>query len=342
MSGSKPVQLRDVAAAAGVSQTTASSALTGRGRLSAQTRQRVRAIADELGYVANPAAKTLRGRRVGAVGLYLPDQMLGLSYYMEFAFGAVERGRAAGTPVVLLGAPPRNRGTLRGQADGFVTVDPLAGDESIQALLSTGAPVVTGEPYQGLGAQPHGTVRSDHRGAMLGLLEHLALKGSTLPALIVPGEDSVWAHTLRRTYEGWCAERSITPHVVDTGDIAHLASPEKISAAVRSVLAERPDIDALVTAQDGAALPAIGAAAEFGRRVGQDLLVAACVDSVAMQLSSPPITALDLHPRDFGARCMGLLVSILDGEPVSEDFQPIDLVIRASTSHGLRTVQAAP
>jgi DNA-binding LacI/PurR family transcriptional regulator len=136
-------------------------------------------------------------------------------------------------------------------------------------------------------------------------------------------------------------ERSITPHVVDTGDIAHLASPEKITAAVRSLLAQRPGVDAVLTAQDGAALPAVGAAAEFGRRVGHDLLVAACVDSVAMQLSSPPITALDLHPRDFGARCMGLLMAIRDGEPASEDFQPIDLVVRGSTSGGLRTAQAA-
>jgi DNA-binding LacI/PurR family transcriptional regulator len=337
-----PVQLRDVAAAAGVSRTTASAALTGRGRLSEETRQRVRAVAEELGYVGNPAAKNLRHRRAGAVGLYLPDQMLGLSYYMEFAFGAVERARAVGIPVVLLGSPPRDRGKLRTQADGFVTVDPLAGDESIQALLATGAPVVTGEPYAGSGVQPHGTVRSDHAGAMRTLLDHMGHQGSKLPALIVPGQDSVWAQTLRRTYESWCKEHSIAPHVIDTGDIAHLASPEKITAAVRNLFAELPGVDAVITAQDGAALPAIGAAAEFGRRVGYDLLVAACVDSVAMQLSSPPITALDLHPREFGARCMGLLLSIRDGDPVSEDFQPIDVVVRASTSGGLRIVQATP
>jgi DNA-binding LacI/PurR family transcriptional regulator len=341
VSATKPVQLTDVAKAAGVSRTTASAALTGRGRLSEATRQRVRTVAEELGYVGNPAAKNLRHRRVGAVGLYLPDQMLGLSYYMEFAFGAVERARAVGTPVVLVVSPPRDRGKLRAQADGFVTVDPLFGDESIQALMATGAPVVTGEPYEGSGEQPHGTVRSDHAGAMRTLLDHIGAQGSQLPALIVPGQDSLWAQTLRRTYETWCTERSITPHVVDTGDIAHLASPEKITAAVRSLLAERPGVDAVLTAQDGAALPAIGAAAEFGRRVGHDLLVAACVDSVAMQLSSPPITALDLHPRDFGARCMGLLMSIRDGEPVSDDFQPIDLVVRASTSGGLRTVLVA-
>jgi DNA-binding LacI/PurR family transcriptional regulator len=330
-----PVKLKDVAKAAGVSQTTASSALTGRGRLSDETRDRVKAVAADLGYVANNVAKNLRQRRAGAVGLYLPDQVLGLGYYMEFAFGAVRRGREAGVPVILMGPPTADDDRLRTQADGFVTVDPLAGDDSVRILLQTGAPVVTGEPYLGPGGPVHGTVRSDHREAMFALLDHVRDRGAGFPALIVPGRDSVWAETLRQTFEDWCNGRGLAPVIVDTGDIAHLASPDGITQAVRGLFAEHPAVDTVVTAQDGAALPAIGAAAEFGRRVGHDLLVATCVDSVAMQLSSPSITALDLHPREFGERCMNLLLGILSGEGPDEDVQPIDLVVRASTASGL-------
>jgi DNA-binding LacI/PurR family transcriptional regulator len=330
-----PVKLKDVAGAAGVSQTTASAALTGRGRLSSETRDRVQAVATELGYVANHLAKNLRQQRAGAVGLYLPDQMLGLSYYMEFAFGAVRRCREAGIPVMLLGAPSADDDRLRSQADGFVTVDPLAGDDSVRILLETGAPVVTGEPYVGPGGPVQGIVRSDHREAMFALLDHLGEQGATSPALIVPGRDSVWAQTLRQAFEDWCTGRGIAPAIVDTGDIANLASPQGITEAVRGLFVEHPAVDTVVTAQDGAALPAIGAASGFGRRVGHDLLVAACVDSVAMQLSSPSITALDLHPREFGERCMNLLLGILSGDGPAEDVQPIDLVVRASTAAGL-------
>jgi DNA-binding LacI/PurR family transcriptional regulator len=54
-----------------------------------------------------------------------------------------------------------------------------------------------------------------------------------------------------------------------------------------------------------------------------------------MQLTSPSITALDLHPREFGERAMNLLLGILGGEDADEDVQPIDLVVRASTAAGL-------
>ena len=53
------VRLEDVAAAAGVSRTSVSRVMLGQGKVSEQTRRRVLAIADELGYVTNVAASEL-------------------------------------------------------------------------------------------------------------------------------------------------------------------------------------------------------------------------------------------------------------------------------------------
>lgn len=65
------VTIRDVAAAAGVSITTVSHVLTNAAgkRIAAETRSRVHRAADELGYAANPVARTLRTRRSQSVGL---------------------------------------------------------------------------------------------------------------------------------------------------------------------------------------------------------------------------------------------------------------------------------
>jgi DNA-binding LacI/PurR family transcriptional regulator len=77
----------------------------------------------------------------------------------------------------------------------------------------------------------------------------------------------------------------------------------------------------------------VGAASEAGRTVGGDLLVAACVDSVTMQLATPAITALDLRPREFGNTCARVLVGILSGEPQPQAMDhPIELRPRASTA----------
>src|SRR5699024_7998095 len=63
--------LLDVAAAAGVSRSTASRVLSGKGAVSAGTEERVRAAAGEVGYLLNSAARTLRTSRTMLTGLVL-------------------------------------------------------------------------------------------------------------------------------------------------------------------------------------------------------------------------------------------------------------------------------
>lgn len=69
--GSRPGRagIRDVAAAAGVSITTVSDALNGKGRLPDATRRHVREVADRLGYRPSAAARTLRTGKSGLIGL---------------------------------------------------------------------------------------------------------------------------------------------------------------------------------------------------------------------------------------------------------------------------------
>ena len=71
--GHGPVTLKDVAARAGVSISTASNALTGSRAVSASSVQRVLQAAAELGYQKNEAARTLRTGLRSAIGLVVPD-----------------------------------------------------------------------------------------------------------------------------------------------------------------------------------------------------------------------------------------------------------------------------
>ncbi|MEG9250286.1 LacI family DNA-binding transcriptional regulator [Arthrobacter sp. Soc17.1.1.1] len=71
--GLKPVGIEDVARAASVSITTVSHALSGRGQVAEATRERVRRVADELGYAPNRMASGLKSRRSQIVGLVSDD-----------------------------------------------------------------------------------------------------------------------------------------------------------------------------------------------------------------------------------------------------------------------------
>ncbi|MFK8054242.1 MAG: LacI family DNA-binding transcriptional regulator [Woeseiaceae bacterium] len=67
------ITIKDIARAAGVDPSTVTRSLQGSERVRKATRERVAAIAEELGYVPNMAARTLVQKRSGLIGLVIPD-----------------------------------------------------------------------------------------------------------------------------------------------------------------------------------------------------------------------------------------------------------------------------
>ncbi|MFF4445299.1 LacI family DNA-binding transcriptional regulator [Streptomyces sp. NPDC001502] len=304
------VTLLDVARAAGVSKSTVSDALQGSGRVAEATRDRVRAVAEELGYRPNSAARRLRRSSTGAVGLHLPQTASRLGYYMNLAFGAVQRAQEEGLDVVLLAPGGGASGPLASRVDGLLVVDPEVGDSAVPGLLDSGVPVVTGERYLGPSPTPAGAVVCDNAASLTALLDHVHDRGARRPALLAPEGTSAWAQALRETAAAWgTSHRSeVTLHTVPFA-----ATEADADTATRRLLATDPGIDAVICAPDGAAPGALRAAAGLGRTVGADLLVASCVDGTANRSANPPVTAVDLRPADYGRACAELLCDILAG-----------------------------
>ena len=331
MVAKRRVTIRDVAQAAGVSTTTVSDALSGNGRLPATTRRRVAAVAGRLGYRANPAARSLRGRRVGGIGLYLPDEAGNFAYYLELAAGAASQALAHGLALTLIPRSPDPARLTAFPVDGFAAVDPVTGDPVVRAFAQLGIPVVTCERDLTPGAEHAGRVEGDYRPAMTDLLDHLSAQGALRVALIAPGPETAWGLELRAAYQAWCSAQGRAELVFD---VPFPASPELVHDAAMRALRADPPSDAVVSGIDGGAIGALIAAAEFGRRVPEDLLVASCVDSPALRACSPAITALDLRPDEMGRRLAGLLHCLLDGALPHGTVQVVQtrLVVRASTS----------
>lgn len=95
-------------------------------------------------------------------------------------------------------------------------------------------------------------------------------------------------------------------------------------------------LDALVCAPAGAATEV----APLLREAGANVLLASCVDSAATRQSDPPITAIDLRPKEAGASCAELLFELLSGAaPLgTERVHPIELSFRASTRPRLQGI----
>jgi LacI family transcriptional regulator len=97
------VRISDVASAAGVSIATVSASLNEveSARISADTRARVREVADRLGYVPNRLAQGLRGQRSGTIG-FVGDTVATTPYAVGMVLGALEAARAADRVVLLM------------------------------------------------------------------------------------------------------------------------------------------------------------------------------------------------------------------------------------------------
>ncbi|MEU6714334.1 LacI family DNA-binding transcriptional regulator [Nonomuraea sp. NPDC046802] len=320
----EPVTILTVAKEAGVSKTTASDALRGSGRVSEATREAVARVAERLGYVPNGSARHLRRASTGTIGLHVPEVLTRSSYYMSFVFGVVEQAARHDYDVTLITSGQRR--TRPPRVDGLVLGDPLGGDPVVEGLMATGLPTVSCERFPG-DRQADGVVWSQHAAMLARLLDHLRESGASRPALIVAGDESDWAANVHRGYLNWCVAGGVAPLV---RRVSFDATGDEVRAAARALLSvadERPD--ALVCAPAGAAAEV----APLLREAVADVLLASCVDNAGIRQADPPITAIDLRPREAGASCAELLFDLLSGAaPMgTERVHPIELAIRAST-----------
>ncbi|MFJ3670489.1 LacI family DNA-binding transcriptional regulator [Streptomyces sp. NPDC090106] len=325
-----PPTIADVAREAAVSKTTASDALRGHGRVAEPTRRLVLEAAERLGYAPNRSARSLRTLMTETIALHVPEFLDNAEYGMSFVFGVAEQAARAGLNVTLIpsGRLPDRHATVP-QADGLVLCDPMARDPVVERLMSNGLPVVTAECQVG-DPRVTGIVRSDHDTAMTQLLDHLHESGARRPAFVASGTTGDRALTLQRAHARWCAERGL-PALV--GEAPSGSPPEVLRNVVRDLLSGAPETDAILCAADSAAAAVLPEVRAAGRVVGENLLLASCVDSQAMRTAEPPITALDLRPRETGAECARLLCEIISGETPRGTTRtlPVELICRAST-----------
>lgn len=330
-----PVTLKQVAETAQVSRAAASFALSGKPGVSEATRQRVLQIASELGYSPNQTAQNLRSSRTGIIAVYLPENVSTLSYYMEATFGIVDEAELSNLTVTLVPHTSTDAPIARLNADGLLILDPAREDAIVDRLLALGLPVVTGEALPDPNQSAAGQVISDHRRTTCEILDHFHSAGAHFPAIITPVERMAWSMSIEDSYIDWCQRHNVTPRIEHTS-MDELTETTKFST--RKLL-EDGSTDAILALTDGSALAVAAQASEHGRHIGKDLLIAAAVDSPALSYVDPGVTAVDLNPRDFGRRCMNLLVRILDSkraptdEPLTE-YAPTAVIYRASTGAG--------
>jgi DNA-binding LacI/PurR family transcriptional regulator len=327
--------IRDVAQAAGVSVTTVSHALNGKGRVDPATRAQVVRVVRQLGYRANRHARGLRSGRSGALSLLLPvrpdviaDEALSLDFYMRLAASAAAAAFSREQALMLLPPAIVQTGLHGLELDGGIVVDPSPLDPRASLLAEHGLPVVTIERDLGRPDDPW-YVASEVDANTRQVLDHLAGRGARRIALLVPKTDWGWASQTLSAYDAWVREhrapRLIVPVAMQPGE-------ESAFVATRRLLGRREPPDAVFVVAARFIRGVLRGAKAAGRRVPEELLLAAGVDSFQAREGDPPVTALDLHPERQAEAAVQMLLARLDGgQPEAPCYIPATLRLRAST-----------
>ncbi len=335
--GSRPGRagIRDVAAAAGVSITTVSDALNGKGRLPDATRRHVREVADRLGYRPSAAARTLRTGKSGLIGLTVttygdePFTFTEFAYFAEMARAATSAALARGYALVILPATSRHDVWSNVALDGTVVIDPSDHDPVVSELVRQGLPVVSdGRPAGSLPVTAW--VDNDHEAAVLGILDHLADAGARRIGLLTGTTTDTYTHLSTTAYLRWC-ERVGQDPVYE----AYPAHDPCAGAVAADRLLARPDRpDAVYGLFDPNGTDLLAAARRYGLRVPEDLLLVCCSESTVYANTEPPVTTLSLKPRRIGTAVVQLLIDAIEGvdsdQPV-EQVIPTELIVRTSS-----------
>lgn len=329
---SKRVTIRDVAKVAGVSVTTVSHALNGKGRIEPDTVQRVRDAAERLGYQASHAARNLRGGRTGRIAVInsqsSPHQvsLVDLEHFVRLLSGAselaVERGY---TPVLTL---PNLDGKSGSPVDGVIIVDPVKDEPLLGALRLLGTAVVTTGRDPNRRDDADCWVDNDLYVATGELLEHLREQGAERIAVIASSSMYSYSDDAVRAYQVWCEANGVVPQ------IAEVDGPLSENGAYLQALrllqgGDRPQAIHCVT--DRYAFGVLLAAQTLGLNVPQDLMISSGTDGEAAASNVPGITSLYLNPEQIGREAVELLIDRLEGREVHPRIVPYQLQIREST-----------
>lgn len=303
----------DLARHLGISKTTVADALRGSGRVAEETRAKVMAAAEEIGYVQNRAARQLRERSTDAVALYVPQRVRNMSFYMPFALGVADEAAKHGYDLTLISDRSADRSRWA-HVDGAILVDAMMNDPVVQSLLRSALPIVTAGRVAGLpDGRAAATVEIEHAKMCGEILDAMTSHGASQVALICPepGDEFSWSRQIVAGYRQWCARRGLQPAIKV---VSSFPTNNELEASLREVLSDG-DIDSILFGWQDIALRAEAALTRLHPRQG-DIKLASLLSSQD-NLHDSYLAGLDLRPYEFGQKTAAALCDAISKPPVT-------------------------
>lgn len=327
----KMASISAVASAAGVSIATVSRVLNGTKAVNADTRARVEAAVEALGYRTNALARSLMRGETRLLLVLVPD--FANPYFAEIIKGVESVTRQRGYGLVIAEAShtlSRHSAELDSLynklADGVIS---LARYADLKPLLSAIPDLPWVACSEQVGDSEVPSVSIDHRQAAIDAVQYLINRGHKRIALLSASEDYMWARQRHEGYE-YALRRANLPLEPQLVRIARGTDYAHGMEAAGTLLALESPPTAVFAVADTLAIGAIKAFRRVGRRVPEDVAVLGFDDIPVAQVFEPALTTIAQPVRELGAAAAELLLKRLAGEPAESLILQHALIVRAS------------
>lgn len=314
----KNLTIGDIAQELGVSKTTVSRAISGKGRIGEETRQRVLDYIEAHHYKPNVVAKGLAQNKTYNLGLVLPGDyhLVDLPFFQKCMLGISKEASERDYDVLISMVEndqisQLKRAVTNHKIDGAILTRTLVDDRPMQYLSENGVPFVAiGSTEDSAAVQ----IDNDHRTACKILTEKILERGAEKIALIGDDENYVVTRNRLQGFQDAFWDRpnqSIEPQV-----FLNVTDAEEVDRIVERLLAE--GTTCIVTMDDFLCSRVLDALQRRGISVPEQIEVASFYDSVFLAEHMPQVSSIWFDVEELGRKACELLLRMLSGETVEQ------------------------
>ncbi|MFH1852318.1 MAG: LacI family DNA-binding transcriptional regulator [Candidatus Neomarinimicrobiota bacterium] len=336
------ITIKDIAKIAGVSTSTVSLVISGKGYVSDATRDKVQQVIDEYNYKPSRSAQQLASHRTGNIGFIISDIHLSRSeaFYSRILLGAELEARNHDMYILL--------STVGGNSEEPLNIPRFINSNDVDGIIIAGS-------------VPLGLIRNIHSLNIPTVLIDFRVEGMNLDTILMDnrnGISQIVSHLIENkiTKIGFVGGSFYHPSIKERfegyqtamvkyglGEIAynsdyhylieHETSHEYGERGADKILKLIPDLEAIICVNDTTASGSLQYVKSLGKKIPEEIKVAGFDDINFAAITHPPLTTVHVPKVQMGVEALKLLLDRIDnGKRVHQTrLIPVELIIREST-----------
>lgn len=311
------MQIKDIAALAGVGHSTVSRYLNG-GYVSEEKRIRIKKVIEETGYVPSRSAQSLRSKVTKQIGVIIPK--LNSDSISKMVSGISQVLKKEGYYLILANVENNENDEINylelfnsSNVDGIILLGSVFTPRHEEVMADITLPfVILAQHHDNYSCVYHNNV-----GAAMVISENL-MRGRRYPAIITTREDDLsTGYERKQGFLNALKSENLENYYQEISDYSTTGGYE----ATKRLIKEHPEVDCIFCATDHIAVGAIEYLKEAGRKIPEEITIGCVGGTEILDVCSPKISCIDLEYYESGAQAAKLLLEKINGAKVRKSVQ---------------------